>query len=96
MLTTLMEVEKPLLDRELKSMDLLLRRGLDELTWKSNEVTLFVRQALNEVSAAHNKLCVLKDNLRQVHEVIDKWLQAPLMKRKATATYAPSDFQEQH
>jgi dynein heavy chain len=49
-----------------------------------------------QVSAAHNKLMALKDNLRQVYDVIDKWNAQPLMRRKPTATFSPADFQEQH
>jgi hypothetical protein len=51
MLTTLLDVERPLLERELKAMDVLLEQGLTHLTWKSNDVQLYVRQALNEVRA---------------------------------------------
>ena len=96
MLLTIMDVERPLLEREMKAMDSLLEQGLTHLTWKSVDVQSFVKQALHDVSSAHAKLFVLKDNLRQVEEVIEKWVAAPLMRRKGTATYAPQDFAEQH
>ena len=74
----------------------MLSQGLEHLTWKSLEVEKFVREALNQVSAAHTKLMSLKDNLRAIEAVIASWGKAALIRRKATSTYAPSDFEEGH
>ena len=96
MYLTILDVERPLLERELRAIDNLLEQGLTHLTWKSVDVQTFVKQALHDVSATHGRLSVLKDNLKQVRDVIEKWVAAPLMRRKGTATYVPPDFTEQH
>ena len=49
MVLTLLPVEKPLLDRELKAMDGLLEQAITHLTWRSPNVKTFVREALDQV-----------------------------------------------
>ena len=96
MLTTLLDVERPLLERELRSMDTLLEQGLKSLTWKSLTVQAFVKDALNQVSAAFTKLCLLKETFKTISDIISGWGKSPLMRRKPSATYVPKDFEEAH
>ena len=96
MVTTMLPVEIPLLEREMGQLDTLLEQGVSTFTWKSLQVSSFVREALNLVNTAHTKLIALKENLKAIHDIIDGWNKAPLMRRKATATYMPKDFEDQH
>ena len=96
MQATMIAVERPLLEREMAALDALLQQGLTHLTWKSLDVNQFVREALNQVNNSFTKLAALKENLKAINDIIGGWSKAPLMRRKATATYAPKDFEESH
>lgn len=41
-------------------------------------------------------MCAIKENLRQIIEITEKWRTMPLMKRKTTVTYSPTEFDEAH
>ena len=98
MLQHLLEVEKPLLKGQMKSIDKLMERGLKELQWKSPEAekTAFVDELMALVADAHGILVALKNNMKGVEAVLKKWSDNPLLVRRAAKTYMPDVFMEEH
>ena len=93
---TMLEVEQPLLQAQLKAIDKAVEKGLKHLTWKSHAIDDFVRETSTLVKDAYDTLLALKQNMRDIQTLLANWSSVALMKRKTTKTYTPDDFEEEH
>ena len=93
---TMLDVEQPLLQQQLKSIDRSLEKGQKHLTWKSHSIDDFVRDTNTLVTDTYDTLLALKQNMRGIQDVLNGWASNSLIKRKATKTYAPEEFDEEH
>ena len=92
----MLSVEMPLLQAQLKQIDKALEKGQKHLTWRSHAIDEFVRETTTLVKEAFDTLTALKNNMHGVERVLEQWATVPLMKRKSTKTYTPSEFEEEH
>ena len=95
-LISMLDVEQPLLQAQLKAIDKVLEKGQKHLTWRSHAIDEFVREATTLIKEAFDTLNALKANMRAIQEVLNHWVENPLMKRKASKTYLPEEFEEEH
>jgi dynein heavy chain len=93
---TMLDVEQPLLQQQLKAIDRALEKGQKHLTWKSHAINDFVRDTSTLVNDTYDTLHDLKTNMRGIQDVLNGWAANALIKRKPTATYSPEDFEEEH
>ena len=93
---TMLEVEQPLLAAQLKSIDKALEKGQKHLTWKSHSIDDFVRETTTLVKDTYDTLLALKTNMKDIQNVLAGWSAQPLIRRKATKTYNPDEFEEEH
>ena len=93
---TMLDVEQPLLQAQLKAIDRALEKGQRHLTWRSHSIDDFVRETSNLVKECYENLLEIKRNMKGIQDVLNGWCAVPLIKRKSTKTYAPEEFEEEH
>eukprot|EP00163_Fabomonas_tropica_P009916 TRINITY_DN1985_c0_g1_i1.p1 TRINITY_DN1985_c0_g1~~TRINITY_DN1985_c0_g1_i1.p1 ORF type:complete len:4225 (-),score=1474.45 TRINITY_DN1985_c0_g1_i1:598-13272(-) len=96
MLTTMLDVERPLFVQHLKDIDSSLEKGIGSLNWKSHGVGPFITQAMAAVNKASNVLLTLKSGVVEIQKILERWSDNRLIDRKDTKTYNPDEFSEQH
>eukprot|EP00741_Cyanophora_paradoxa_P005992 tig00000955_g5810.t1 len=94
--TTILEVEKPLLQKQLSEIDKLLEKGLKHLNWKSHGIGDFISEAMTKVKAAHSTLTTLKTDVAAIQKILDAWSSNPLFQRKESKTYTPEEILAAH
>ena len=94
-MSTMLEVEQPLLAAQLKTIDRALEKGQKHLTWKSHAIDDFVRETMMVVKDTFDILLALKTNMKDIQNVLAGWYKEPLLKRKSSKTYSRDDFQEE-
>eukprot|EP01012_Entosiphon_sulcatum_P019543 TRINITY_DN24443_c0_g2_i1.p1 TRINITY_DN24443_c0_g2~~TRINITY_DN24443_c0_g2_i1.p1 ORF type:complete len:4685 (-),score=794.60 TRINITY_DN24443_c0_g2_i1:231-14285(-) len=72
-LSSIIDVERPLLRRYLEEMDLTIQDGLGPITWVSPSVPHFIERARAAVSQLHSYLLYLKGNIRVVESILRSW-----------------------
>ena len=93
MVLTLHKVERPLVERELRSIDAVLQRGLSELNWQDGGVNSFINEAMEVVKQTHSTTRVMKDNLSSIRRAVSEFAAVPLVERK-NKPLSPSDFED--
>ena len=94
MLSTLLEVERPLLQAKLDDIDKVLQKGLKHLNWKSNAIQEFVANTMAKVKEANSILQTIKSNVKETQIVLKSFAEPLMMDRNATKTYTTDQFQE--
>lgn len=84
------------LQAQLKQIDKALEKGQKHLTWRSHAIDDFIRETTTLVKEAYDTLTAIKNNMNGVERVLESWATSPLMKRKSTKTYSPSEYEEEH
>ena len=80
-LTTVLPVEKPLVDPYLAKFDVAIQPGLESLNWQSDGVTEFIGNSMEQVKVVHDILKTMKDNLSAMQDIANKW-DKPMIERK--------------
>ncbi|GBF97683.1 flagellar outer dynein arm heavy chain beta [Raphidocelis subcapitata] len=92
---TILAVERPLVDGKLAAVESALRRGLEELRWRSDAIDGFLRDALAAVRDLDGVLATLKDNVRRTQDVLRVFSQDRLMfERKEGRVYTAEELAE--
>lgn len=93
--TTLLDVEKPLLEDRVKKMDAVLEPGIKELKWRSSNINDFIHNCLSTVKDVNGTVTTMQDNLKKIEETMGKWAEKPLIERKPKPM-SPEDFDQAH
>ena len=95
-IATLLPVEKPLMQDRINRINKYLQSGMDTIKWNSENQGLdnFIGQALSIVSDVDDLVKKMKENVRKMIEMMDRW-QKPLYERK-TKTMPPDDVESLH
>lgn len=80
-LINLLPVEKPLIDPYLAKFDSSIQLGLELLNWRSDGVTKFIEDSMEQAKVVHGKLQTMKVNLGVVQDIANKW-KRPMLERK--------------
>ena len=83
MLESLLPVEQPLVQGHLDKIDKTVRRGIEQMNWKSNGIDLFIQESMTCVKTADTILHTLKVNLQKSEDIMEQWTHAPLFQREA-------------
>jgi dynein heavy chain len=94
MLATLIDVERPLVQAKLDSIDKVLLKGLKHLNWKSHAIEDFIKQTMREVKDAHSTLQTCKSNVKETQALLAAFAQQIMMDRKAAKSYSVSEYCE--
>jgi len=93
-LSTLLPVEKPLLQDRIQSMLDALQPGIDTLKWNSENINPFINKAMKIVTEVDDLVKKMKDNVRKMNEIMKNWAK-PLYERKNKALLA-EDVEQTH
>lgn len=94
-LATLLTVEKPLLGDRIRMMLDALRPGLEVLQWNSDSINPFINKAMKIVTEVDELVKKMKENVKKMHDIMDKWGGKPLYERKNKAM-AAEDVEQTH
>ena len=93
-LSTLLPVEKPLLQDRIQSMLDALQPGIDNLKWNSENINPFINKAVKVVTEVDDLVKKMKDNIRKMSDIMKIWAR-PLYERKNKALLA-EDVEQTH
>lgn len=92
--TSLNEVEEPLIIQRIHRMDQTLQPGITELKWKSPEVNDFIAKSHKEVDDVFKIMNKMKEDLVRIKESLEEF-NKPLVERKVK-TAIPEEFYTGH
>jgi len=94
MLSTLIDVERPLVQAKLDGIDKVLLKGLKHLNWKSHNIEDFIKQTMRDVKDANSTLNTCKANVKATQGLLAAFAQQVMMDRKAIKSYTVSEYSE--
>jgi dynein heavy chain len=92
--TSLNEVEEPLIIQRIHRMDKTLQPGISDLKWKSPEVNEFISKSHKEVDDVFKIMNKMKEDLVRIRECLEEF-NKPLVERKPK-TVIPEEFYTGH
>ncbi|XP_016077900.1 PREDICTED: dynein heavy chain 9, axonemal [Miniopterus natalensis] len=92
---TLLEVEFPLVEEELRNIDLRLRAAEDTLNWKTEGIWDYVIQITNSIHDLEQRIQKTKDNVEEVQSIMKTWV-SPIFKRKDGKKESLLTVEDQH
>ena len=90
-ISTLLPVEKPLMQARINKIDKFLQPGINQLIWTSDNIPSFINTAMKIVKEVDELVKKMKENVKKMIEMMDKW-QKPLYERKVK-TLPPEDVE---
>nr|XP_060500991.1 dynein axonemal heavy chain 9-like [Panthera onca] len=78
---TLVDVELPLLEKELGNIDLCLKAAEETLNWKTEGIWDYVIQITNSVHDLEQRIQKAQDNVEEIQNIMKTWV-SPIFKRK--------------
>ena len=95
MILSLLPVEEPLVKGHLEKIDKIIRKGIEQMNWKSNGIDLFIQEVMACVKNADTILSSLKTNLSSAEEAMEAWVQTAIFQRSAKPVTV-ADFAQTH
>ena len=80
--TTVLDVERPLIEGKINEIDNQISQALSSLTWKSNGVDEYINMISGSVGSLSSTLQVMKNNVAQIQKLLKGWSASPLIERK--------------
>ncbi|XP_049632688.1 dynein axonemal heavy chain 9 [Suncus etruscus] len=81
LMKSLLEVEFPLVEKELENIDFCLRAAEETLNWKSEGVWDYVTQITSSIHNLEQKIQKTKNNLEEIQNIMKTWV-SPIFKKK--------------
>eukprot|EP00163_Fabomonas_tropica_P031151 TRINITY_DN730_c1_g2_i2.p1 TRINITY_DN730_c1_g2~~TRINITY_DN730_c1_g2_i2.p1 ORF type:complete len:4514 (+),score=1634.66 TRINITY_DN730_c1_g2_i2:234-13775(+) len=92
--TTLLDVERPLVQARLTKIDSVLQEGMEKLTWKDGEVPEYLPRVLDLVMNLDKRVAKVKHNQNEIRKMANKWWSSPLLERtKEKKAFSPEEDQ---
>ncbi|XP_016013564.2 dynein heavy chain 9, axonemal isoform X3 [Rousettus aegyptiacus] len=92
---TLLEVEFPLVEEELKNIDLCLRAAQETLNWKTEGIWDYVIRITNSIHDLEQRIQKTKDNVEEIQNIMKTWV-SPIFKRKDGKKECLLSMDDQH
>ncbi|XP_077301132.1 dynein beta chain, ciliary-like [Arctopsyche grandis] len=74
------ESEVTLIENEIKEVDVLLRKGIDELNWNTN-VTAYVEEVFDMIDKLQKRVLTAQKNVKQTFQQMDSWANVAMYDR---------------
>ncbi|XP_005399408.1 PREDICTED: dynein heavy chain 9, axonemal isoform X2 [Chinchilla lanigera] len=94
-MTTLLEVEFPLVEGELQNIDLCLKAAEETLNWKTEGIWDYVIQITNGIHDLEQRIQKTKDNVEEIQNIMKTWI-TPIFKRKDGKRECLLSLDDQH
>ena len=91
---TLIDVERPLVQAKLDSIDKVLLKGLKHLNWKSGNIEDFIKQTMREVKDANMVLQTCKSDVKLTQNALAEFAKQIMMDRKSSKSYSLAEYIE--
>ena len=95
-LSTLLPVERPLIEKKLEAVDEALAKGLGVLSWNSHHIDGYIAELMSLVKEVDAILKTIKGNVEQTTKVLAGWVRKLMFERKEGKTYSVDEFREVH
>ena len=92
MISSLLDVERPLIQARLDSIDKVLLKGLKHMNWKSQAIGDFITQTMSITKEANNILQTCKANVKEIQSVLAGFASNLMMDRKANKSYMVDEY----
>ena len=92
MIRNLLDVERPLILPQMEQVEQCLQKGMRHINWKSHSISDFVSQATAVMTEAHSVVNSMKSNLSEIQKLALSWSFNPIVERRSTRTYLPSEI----
>ena len=79
---TLLDVEYPLVEGQLRELDGRLERAVSELNWTSEGAWEYIEATRNEVRDLEQRVRKAKENVMAMQQVMAEWCATPLYQRR--------------
>merc|ERR1711871_22929 len=93
-LDVLLPVEKPLVAPYLTKFDAVIEKGVSSLNWKSNGISDFISDSMEQVNVVNNIVQKMKENLRNINEQLEHY-RKPILQRKLKPV-SKDEFEKDH
>eukprot|EP01083_Nonionella_stella_P247615 858271_1 len=93
MLTTLLSVEKPLVQAAVDNIDKTIEPGIQELNWINKSVPDFIETTMSTTQSVHKVVTTMKTNLKLIRKMLSEFSIIPLFERKGKPQ-SPQDMDE--
>jgi dynein heavy chain len=93
-LRTLLPVEKPLLSDRIERINKALNPGILDLKWNSAGIDPFIKNAKEVVSDVDELVRLMKDNVRKMQQMMDKWKESLFDRRMKP--FPPDELEQNH
>lgn len=84
---TILPVEKPLVQQKLEDIEHCLKRGLQELNWRSDSIDAYIRDATELIKDVDLVLTTVKENVKRTQEVLRVFEKSLMFERKEGKVY---------
>ncbi|XP_037134453.1 dynein heavy chain 9, axonemal [Syngnathus acus] len=81
MIQSVLDVENPLLQRQLSDIDTQLRKAEESLSWNSQGIWQYIQELRDSICDLESRLQKTKDNVEEIQNCIKSWAR-PLFDRK--------------
>ena len=95
-LTTLLPVERPLIEKKINAVDATLQKGLSVLSWNSHRIDDYIQEVLGQIRELDGVLSTIKGNVGKTKDILKRWEANPLFDRKDGKVYSVDDFGDIH
>ncbi|RKO94585.1 dynein heavy chain and region D6 of dynein motor-domain-containing protein [Blyttiomyces helicus] len=80
--TGVLDVERPLIERRIETIDAQVERALSSVNWKSKDIEESIQAITASVGELSSILQIMKNNVTQIQKIMKAWSASPLVERK--------------
>jgi dynein heavy chain len=91
---SVLDVEKPLVERKLANVDAALQKGLTTLNWNSHKIEEYVNEVMSMVKELNANLQTIKGHVKKSQAILERWGGNLLFERKDGKTYSCEELSE--
>ncbi|GAX83887.1 hypothetical protein CEUSTIGMA_g11312.t1, partial [Chlamydomonas eustigma] len=85
--SSILPVEAPLVQQKLEAVELALKRGQEDLNWRSEGIDVYIRESMELVKDVDMILTTIKDNVKETTKILKSWEKNLMFERKEGKTY---------
>ena len=93
-LSTLLDVERPLVSKQITTIDAALDKGLNDLNWNSHKIEDYISEVMAMLKDLNSTLVTIKGNVTKTRSILDKWEEKLMFERKDGKVYNADEFKD--
>ena len=81
-LSTLLDVERPLVSKQITAIDAALDKGLNDLNWNSHKIEDYISEVMAMLKDLNTVLLTIKGNVTKTRGILAQWESSLMFERK--------------